>query len=49
MIRWRPDHRASEKRWPPSSRPGWVEAAMDLGTVPNAGAWIAGLPSLGAS
>ena len=40
--------RLAGKRWPPSSRPGWVEAALDLRSVPDAGAWIAGRPSLGA-
>lgn len=40
--------RLAGKRWPPSSRPGWVEAALDLRTLPDAGAWIAGRPSLGA-
>ena len=40
--------RLAEKRWPPSARPGWVEAALDLRTLPDAGAWIAGRPTLGA-
>ena len=40
--------RLAGKRWPPSSRPGWVAAALELPTLPDASTWIAGRPSLGA-
>lgn len=40
--------RLTGNRWPPSARPGWVEAALGLQTLPDAGAWIAGRPPLGA-